>query len=103
MDVFLFPSLYEGLPVTGIEAQASGLNCVFSDEITKEVNITGNIKYISLKEKDCTWAQATIENSFNKNNRKIINNQILKTEFDINNNAQYMKDKYLKYYNNISN
>lgn len=37
MDVFVMPSLHEGLPVTGVEAQASGLPCVFSDAITKEL------------------------------------------------------------------
>lgn len=40
MDVFVMPSLHEGLPVTGVEAQASGLPCVFSDAITKEVWIS---------------------------------------------------------------
>ncbi len=39
MDVFLLPSYYEGLPGVGVEAQASGLPCIFSDRITKEVGI----------------------------------------------------------------
>lgn len=39
MDVFLLPSFYEGLPGVGVEAQAAGLPCIFSDRITKEVSI----------------------------------------------------------------
>ena len=41
MDVFVLPSLFEGLPLTGVEAQINGLPCVFSDEVTREVGISG--------------------------------------------------------------
>ena len=40
MDLFMLPSLFEGLPVVGVEAQASGLPCIFSDSITRELAIT---------------------------------------------------------------
>ena len=46
MDVFLLPSLYEGLPVVGVEAQVSGLPCIFSNEITSEVAITDNVYFL---------------------------------------------------------
>lgn len=42
MDVFCMPSKFEGLPLTGIEAQVSGLPCVFSNQITREVKISNN-------------------------------------------------------------
>lgn len=60
MDVFLLPSLYEGLPVVGVEAQAAGLPCVMSDTITKEVDIN-NVKYISLDKSAEVWAEETLK------------------------------------------
>lgn len=48
MDVFVFPSLYEGMPNTVIEAQATGLQCIISDTITHEADITGLVHYLPL-------------------------------------------------------
>ena len=45
MDVFVFPSLYEGMPNTVIEAQATGLPCLIADTITREADITGLVSY----------------------------------------------------------
>lgn len=59
MDVFVFPSFYEGMPNTVIEAQATGLPCVIADTITKEANITGLVEYLPLKEPAC-WAEKAL-------------------------------------------
>ncbi len=56
-DVFLFTSLFEGMPNTVIEAQANGLFCVISDTITKEADITGRVAYLSLQKSPSEWAE----------------------------------------------
>ena len=63
MDVFVFPSFHEGLPNTVIEAQASGLYCIISDTITREVNISGNVSFLPLSETADYWAKSTINAS----------------------------------------
>lgn len=54
-DCLLFPSLYEGLPFVLVEAQVSGLPVVASDNITKEIDLTGNIQFLSLDAKPDDW------------------------------------------------
>lgn len=60
MDFLVFPSLFEGLPVVIVEAQASGLPCVVSDSVTDEVGVTDLIQFMSLEEPNSAWAQASI-------------------------------------------
>ena len=47
-DVFCLPSLYEGLPVVGVEAQANGVPCVFSDRITKEILASSRVRMLPI-------------------------------------------------------
>ena len=72
IDVILMPSLYEGLPQIGIEVQANGLGIIASDTVTREMDISGNVKFISLKEKPEIWAK-TILSLFldKKSNRNV--------------------------------
>ena len=65
-DVFIMPSLFEGLPVTGIEAQASGLPCLFSDRITPEVCLTNNAKMLSL-DNISEWVNSLAYEKFERN------------------------------------
>lgn len=60
MDVFLFPSLWEGLPVGVVEAQASGLPCVVSDVITKQVCLTDLVFSVSLRSSAEEWADVVL-------------------------------------------
>lgn len=56
IDLIIMPSIYEGLPLTLIEQQANGLNCVVSDNITNEVDKTGNVMFLPLEKGAAQWA-----------------------------------------------
>lgn len=54
-DAFVLPSLYEGLCLVGVEAQVSGLPCLLSDAITREVDVTGECKFLPI-DSPAVWA-----------------------------------------------
>lgn len=80
MDVLLFPSLYEGLPIALIEAQCSGLPIVMSDGITRESILTDNVKRLSLDASDKEWSAAIRQQV--KEDRASAGMLIEKAEFD---------------------
>ena len=60
-DVFILPSLFEGMPNTVIEAQAAGLPCLIADTITREAKVTDLVQYCSLNESAEKWAKEAIK------------------------------------------
>lgn len=56
-DLFLMPSLYEGLPLSAIEAQAAGLPCLLADTIPQETAVTELVEFLSLEDSVTLWAQ----------------------------------------------
>lgn len=69
IDLVVMPSLYEGLPLTLVEQQANGLQCVVSDTITTEADKTGNLSFLSLHDPISDWVHA-IESSNCMHNRE---------------------------------
>ncbi len=68
-DYFLLPSLFEGLPVVGVEAQANGLPCLFSDTISNECKISENVVYLDRNNVD-DWLE-NIDKMARNNNLKL--------------------------------
>lgn len=92
IDVFLFPSHYEGLPGAVIEAQAAGLPSIVSSSITKEVKITELVELISLKELAVNWAEKVLEKEACK--RQNTYEQISKAGYDVTAVARELEQYY---------
>ena len=95
MDVFVMPSFFEGVPLTGIEAQFSGLNCIFSDKVPTEVDFSGNCSFISLNEKTEKWVTQILHNC--DQTGRFLRSQALKgSQYNIKNACQYLENFYLQ-------
>lgn len=93
MDVFLLPSLYEGLPVVGIEAQTSGLFCIFSSSMTKETKVLDSTIFISLEENPKKWSNVILSSKDYKRKNEI--KSMTDKNFNIIKESKKLEDKYL--------
>ena len=101
MDVFVMPSYYEGIPVVGIEAQFSGLPCLFSNAVPNEVAFNGKTKFLSLKKSEKQWANEICKMSLNERNEKErigINNE----HYDIKKAHNILENFYLDLYSRFN-
>lgn len=98
MDVFVFPSLYEGLPVTLVEAQTSGVPCVISDRIPKDaVLIEDLISTLSLKRSPEQWAVHIDRIINHMPERRDYSAEMTASGFDIHETAKWLEDFYFEH------
>ena len=95
MDMFVMPSLFEGLPVVGVEAQASGLPCLFSDAVTDEVALSAQAKRLSLQADDGAWAKALLDAGHTHADRAEGESIVRRAGYDICQEATRIQNLYL--------
>lgn len=95
-DVLLMPSLYEGLPVAGIEAQAASLPIIASDKITNEASIVSNgMTFISLDAPSEVWADAVLQAAHQSRKPGAERHrEIIEAGYDISQNADEVSSWY---------
>lgn len=94
MDCFVLPSLHEGLPLVGVEAQISGLQCLFSNNISSELLLTDNAKMLGVEDDLLDWV--SLIQSFRQNNfdREPYAKIILEKGYSIENSAKKLEKFY---------
>lgn len=95
MDVFFLPSLFEGLPVTGVEAQALGLPMVVSDTVTDEMVYTDLVEYVSLEQNKNIWVKKITEVIKKANVRDKYSTNLKQSIFTDKNCAEILAKLYL--------
>lgn len=93
MDVFVFPSVYEGLPVSLVEAQAAGLPCCVSSNVPRDSAITDLVEFIPLENGPDKWAEIALQRAWAP--RPYMLGEIQNAGFDVSSTANWLKDFYL--------
>lgn len=91
-NVFFMPSLYEGLPVVEVEAQAAGLRCVISDKVPA-INLINRMSIVPLSESDNKWSEIILEEDSFK--RESATQMVIDNNYDITTEAKKLEEFYL--------
>ena len=94
-DYFVFPSTFEGLPGSVVEAQASGLSCLVSDQVTRETELTELVTYKSIGEPAANWAAEIMRNAKAAQQRSDMQAAIAGRDFDVREQAVKMEAFYV--------
>lgn len=92
MDIFVFPSLYEGLGIVVIEAQATGLPCLVSNTVPQETKLTNKIHFLSIQETPQYWASKIVEYR-DASSREVVE-EIAKQGYDAKDTAKWIQNFY---------
>lgn len=98
-DIFLLPSLYEGLGIVLIEAQCAGNLCVASTEVPEVAKVTENLDFIDLNAEPEVWATHILE-GLKSHKRKAYISEVRKNGFDIKLEVTKLEEKYIDYITN---
>lgn len=93
-DLFVMPSLWEGLSVSAIEAQASGLQLILSENVSHSIKITPNVKFLNLNDIDSWIREIKSKVVDDKFDRKDETKAISKYGYDMSNSAQIIRRIY---------
>ena len=92
MDVFLLPSVFEGLPLVSVEVQNCGLPCLISDKVDKRCKITENVYFLPI-DSTSVWAEKI--NSLDTKNRRSCCEEIAANGYDIVSESEKLAQSYL--------
>ena len=95
MDIFVFPSNYEGFGIVVLEAQVSGLSCLISDKVPADCKVTGTVQQLSVAVGAEVWAKNAVK-IWQETQRRDASEQIRSAGFDIKKNAKWLQNYYIK-------